>query len=399
MAEEFLRGLNYWPAGAAMGWWSRFDAAAAEADLARFAAAGFQQVRCFLLWEAFQPAPDTVSPTALRDLERLADAAARQGIGLQPTLFTGHMSGANWLPGWAVEPSSVPGRFPTVVGGRARPVQARNFYVEPGLIEAQALLVREVARALAAHPALWSWDLGNEPSNVVQPPTREHGRRWLDRMVGALRAGGSERPVTIGLHMEDLEQDRRIGPFEAAEACDYLVMHGYPLYARWARDPLDAALLPFLALVTQWLGGKPVLFQEFGLPVRPSGWPERGRSGQTRLFDEADGQAFYAAALAALRRERLLGGFAWCAYDYAEQLWDQPPFDACEHERFFGLYRADGTPKATLQPWRELAAQRDGPLPPPHGLEWINLQPERYWDAPLASLQRLYGRFIEASRQ
>ena len=51
--------------------------------------------------------------------------------------------------------------------------------------------------------------------------------------------------------MEDLEQDRRLGPAEAAEVCDYLCMHGYPLYADWARGDLDAALLPFLGLVTR----------------------------------------------------------------------------------------------------------------------------------------------------
>ena len=50
----------------------------------------------------------------------------------------------------------------------------------------------------------------------------------------AIRAADPEVAVTIGLHMEDLEEDRRLGPGEAADACDLLSMHGYPIYATWA---------------------------------------------------------------------------------------------------------------------------------------------------------------------
>jgi endo-1,4-beta-mannosidase len=393
-ADAFRLGLNYWPAATAMHWWSRYDQAAVEAELAAIAAAGFRYLRFFLLWEAFQTAPDSVVPSALRDLERFADSAARFGLRLQPTLFTGHMSGANWLPEFATRPANgQPGRFPTLVGGRILPLQAANFYADERLIRAQELLARETAGALAHHPALWSWDLGNEPSNLAAPDDREQGRRWLDRLVGALRAGGSEHPVTIGLHMEDLEQDRRLGPAEAAEACDYLSMHGYPLYAGWARNALDTLLLPFLGLVTQWLGaGKPLLFQEFGLPVRPPGWPARGQSGAALLFDEQQAQVFFEQALALLRRERFLGAFAWCANDYAEALWHDPPLAANEHERFFGLFRADGSAKLPLAAWRQPA--RGAPLlPAARGLDWIEADPRHYYAAPLVTLRQLFARF------
>jgi endo-1,4-beta-mannosidase len=391
-AGAFWTGLNYWPAATAMHWWSRYDRAAVEEELGRIAGAGFRYLRFFLLWEAFQSEPGTVVPSALRDLDRFADVADRSGLRLQPTLFTGHMSGANWLPAFASRPDEGrPGRFPTLVGGRAQPLLAANFYADEMLIRSQELLAREIARTLARHPALWSWDLGNEPSNVAIPDDRDQGRRWLGRMVAALRAGGSEHPVTIGLHMEDLEQDRRLGPAEAAEVCDYLSMHGYPLYANWVRHDLDVALLPFLGLVTRWLGGgKPLLFQEFGLPVRPPGWPPKGRTGRARLFDEGDGQAFYQAALHELRRERFFGAFAWCANDYAEPLWDEPPLSANEHERFFGLFRADGTPKLSLQPW-----QAGPPLAflPPRGSDWIDTAPGQFYAAPIATLRRLFGDF------
>jgi endo-1,4-beta-mannosidase len=394
--SQFWTGLNYWPADTAMYWWSRFDLEAARADLARIAAAGFGYVRFFLLWEAFQPQPNSVSATALRDLELFANAADQTGLRLQPTLFTGHMSGANWLPDFATQPASVgPRRFQTVVSGEPRRLEAADLYGDEGLLRAQELLAREVARVLAQHRAMWSWDLANEHSNVARPRNRDQARRWLARIVEALRSGGSQHPLTIGLHMEDLEQDRQLGPKEAAEACDYLCMHGYPLYATWARHEFDAVILPFLGLVTQWLGGKPVLFQEFGLPTVRRGEWETG-SGRYSLFDEADGAAYYREALAELRREMFLGAFGWCAFDYAEHLWQLPPLAANPHERFFGLFHSDRSAKPAIDAWRDFhTASPPSAELARRGTDWIDLDQDQFWRSPAEELQRLYTRFVE----
>ena len=87
-------------------------------------------------------------------------------------------------------------------------------------------------------------------------------------MASAIRAADATAMVTTGLHMEDLEHDRHLGPHEAAQVCDFLTMHGYPIYADWAEGGTDDRLVPFLAEVTRWLGGgRDVLFSEFGLPT------------------------------------------------------------------------------------------------------------------------------------
>ena len=393
-SREFLVGLNYWPATTGMYWWSRFDPEATQDDLRCIAAAGFRYLRFFLLWEAFQPEPNTVSAPALRQLELFANIAHEAGLRLQPTLFTGHMSGANWLPEFATVPSQGPrGRFPTMVSGYPSLRKAANFYAEEELVRAQEFLAQEVARVLAAHPALWSWDLGNEHSNLVTPQNRDQGRRWLERMVTALRLGGSHHPITIGLHMEDLEENRQLGPHEAGEVCDYLSMHGYPFYARWARHSLDAKVLPFLGLVTRWLGGgKEVLFQEFGLPTRAT-----GGSTTEVLFDDAEGAAFHREALQELVREGFSGAFAWCAFDYAEPLWREPPLAASKHERYFGLFRCDRSAKPALDAWRNLPRQlaEDATPPPGRGIEWIDTDPTRFWEDPRGELSRLYARFVQ----
>src|SRR5204863_8671706 len=105
--------------------------------------------RIFVLWEAFQPEPNGVDETALGRLGQFADLAAAAGVKLQPTLFTGHMSGANWLPAFATTASAAPGvesaqriagRFPTIVSGHVWSARPANFYAEERLIRAQELL-------------------------------------------------------------------------------------------------------------------------------------------------------------------------------------------------------------------------------------------------------------------
>jgi endo-1,4-beta-mannosidase len=373
----FEVGINYWPAGTAMRMWRSYTPERIGADFGAIAGAGCGVVRVFLLWQDFQPEPGHVDARALERLVAVADLAAGAGLRIVPTLFTGHMSGANWLPRWATQPGPR-GRFPVVVGDAYADVVPRNWFTDGDVARAQERLAREAASALRGHPALWAWDLGNENSNVCVPRTHEQGRAWLHRVNAGLRSGDPACRVTIGLHMEDLEQDRRIGPSEAAEVSDFLCMHGYPLYASWARSTTDPALPAFLAGVTRWLGGRDVFFEEFGMPTRTSG-------------EEDAADVFVAESLDALYETGTLGAMLWCFSDYAADIWDRPPLDIAPHERFFGLWRADGTAKpAARNLARYRGVERRTPEP---SMDWIDIDRARFYDAPLANLRHLYGRY------
>jgi endo-1,4-beta-mannosidase len=249
-----------------MSWWSQFDLAEVAADFQRIGATGLDLVRVFLTWEDFQPSPERVDREMLERLVAVADLADEVGLALIPTLFTGHMSGANWIPGWALGGWAGDDRFRVIAGGEIAQGGLRNWYTDPAVADAQALLAAEAAAALAGHEALWAWDLGNENSNCVIAPTAAAGRAWLARLASVIRDADEAALLTVGLHMEDLEEDRRLGPGDVSASCDFLSMHGYPIYAGWANGPTDERLLPFLARITRWLGeGRDVLFSEFGL--------------------------------------------------------------------------------------------------------------------------------------
>jgi|RhiMetdeSRZDD1v2_1073273.scaffolds.fasta_scaffold65110_8 endo-1,4-beta-mannosidase len=393
--ERFRLGINYWPATSAMYLWRRFDAAEVAGDFARIRAAGFDSVRVFLLWEDFQPAPDQASDEALRKLVTVVDLAARNKLSLMPTLFTGHMSGVNWIPTWALEAAGETARFRVVSGGKVVRAKLKNWYSDPNVMQAQALLAREVAAALAGHPALWAYDLGNENSNCVTPPTRDAAVAWLETMTGAIRAVDSSRPITIGLHMEDLEEDRRLGPKEAARVCDFLCMHGYPVYADWARGETDEMLLPFLGLMTRWLGGKDVLFEEFGTPTRPRSGLQPTRAaalGRTPLLEEEEAAQYVRRALAELHRFGMTGAVLWCFGDYAEKLWSEPPLDEAAHERFFGLWRSDHSTKPALSAIKGMAGATVREWC--DDFDWIDVTEAEFYLDPRGTLRRLYQEFL-----
>ena len=331
-------------------------------------------------------------------LDRLiavADLAAGAGLALVPTLFTGHMSGVNWIPAWALGGSDRDERFRVVSNGRVTWCGLRNWYSDPLVTRAQALQATEAAGALAGHDAIWMWDLGNENSNCVIPPTRSSAREWLRRIVSAIRTADPEARVTVGLHMEDLENDRMLGPREASEVCDVLSMHGYPIYARWAEGPTDERLLPFLADVTRWLaGGRDLLFAEFGLPTFRRGDPvgdALSLRSASSLVEEQAAAAYTERALAALQRAGCVGAMLWCYSDYESAIWEEPPLDLAVHERSFGLWRADGSAKPSVAVVEAFAGARR--LAGPDGYPWIDREREQFLVDPDVELPRLYGLY------
>ncbi len=378
-----------------MGWWSAFDRTEVAGDFERIAASGLDSIRLFLTWADFQPTPEDVDRRMLGRLTTVADLAAGAGVALVPTLFTGHMSGVNWIPAWALGGTDRDDRFRVVSNGRVNETGLRNWYSDPLITRAQALLASKAAGALAGHDAVWMWDLGNENSNCVIPPTRSSAREWLRQIACAIRTADPDARLTVGLHMEDLENDRVLGPREASEVCDVLSMHGYPIYARWADGPTDEHLLPFLADVTRWLaGGRDVLFAEFGLPTHR--WDDRAgetirRRAASPLVEEQAAAAHTERALAALQRAGCVGAMLWCYSDYDSAIWDKPPLDLAVHERSFGLWRADGSPKPSVAVVEAFAGARR--LAGSDEYPWIDLEPEEFLVDPHEELPRLYGLY------
>ena len=386
---RFRLGVNYWPSGTAMEWLARYDSTVVRRDFTRIARAGMDTIRVFVRGEDVQPDETTIDSDALAAVVDTADAASEAGVELIVTLFTGHMSGVNWIPAWATGGRDGDSRFRVVSAGtvhRERQV-LRSWYADPGILDAQIHLADGLASALAGHPAVWAWDLGNENSNCTIPPGPAAADRWLERLSSVLRDRDPRILVTVGTHMEDLENERMIGPAEAARWCDFVCMHGYPIYADWSTGPTDESLVPFLSEITGWLaGGTPVLFAEFGHPTAPP-----GRVPDGLQVGESEAATYTARILDALRDCGSIGALVWCYADYEPHLYGLPPLDLAVHERTFGLWRDDETPKPAVA---EITARRGLPCRPTVDTRsWLDITVDEFTSDRRHHLVRLYERY------
>ena len=385
---RFSLGVNYWPRRSAMSMWRRFDAGEIREDLAHMAELGLDAIRFFLRWDDFQPDPHTLDRTMLTRLEALADLIAEAGLQAMPTLFCGHMSGVNWLPSWTLDQATPAGRFRTITEHGESPHGIGDFYQVGELLDAQVRLARAVGERLRTHPAVSAWDLGNEFSNLREPASDADAATWSRVLVDALQTS-SGLPVTAGTHGEDLTLDRRLRLSSLCAPYPYATMHGYSVYSTFARDRLDAEVVPFLAGLAAAFAHKPVLFTEFGNPA--------GQSGTTLPFaslDEDEMATYCARVLKRLHADGHLGAWWWCWTDYDEALHDEPPFDRAPHERAFGILRSDGSDKPVAAALAAFARERRSVLaaPPPA----VDATEPAYYAALPDATASTYAMFLAA---
>ncbi|HTV93155.1 MAG TPA: hypothetical protein VMG98_10600 [Verrucomicrobiae bacterium] len=357
----FLLGVNYWPRRSAMYMWERFDVGEIREDMVRIKGLGLDLVRFFLRWDDFQPAPNRMDPAMLRRFDTMMQTIADAGLRAMPTLFCGHMSGVNWLPAWSLDPNTPHGRFRTVAHGTISPYGIGDFYADPALLEAQELFARTVGERARNHPALYAWDLGNEFSNLREPKAPQDAAAWSARLTRALTET-SGAIVTGGTHGEDVERDRHLRPSSVAGPWAIATMHGYSVYAGFARDRLDTEVVPFYAQLIQSFTGKPLLFSEFGNPACPRG---EQTIGSFECLDDDEMAAYAYTVLVRLHAIGTIGAMWWCWSDYVNALRAVPPFDKAPHELSFGMIRADGSERPVARLLGQFAAQRLEVLDPP----------------------------------
>lgn len=293
-----LAGLNYYPRREPFErFWPAYDPAVVDADLARIGALGLNSIRVFLDYYALGGSrPD---PAVLSRVRDLLDRAQGHGLGVVATLFdrrTDHRPAA-----WGDDDRHLAGVVP----------------------------------ALAGHPALWLWDLKNEPDlDDDRPATRAEVRAWLAHVARQVRALDPVTPHTIGW-------STAAEAIDSAPVVDVVSFHHYAP----AADLAEA-----LPAVLQAASGRPVVLSEFGLPTWNSLWP----GGHT----EAEQARYYADVLSEVRQANLAGYLAWTLHDLAAPPPGVIPPWRRGTETHLGVLRASGEEKpaaALLRPGADLA--------------------------------------------
>ena len=405
--NDFVLGVNYWPRRKAMYWWSNFDAGEVREEFSVIRELGLKVVRLFLLWDDFQPDPDSVSKEALDNLATVADIAGDNDLGLNVTFFTGHMSGPNWSPRWLLGgelPFKCGNEFIRDIVSEGKPVPQGyyNMFHHETAINAERLLLKTVVGMLKDHKAIWVWNLSNEPDLFAWPLTSDEGAAWVKQMVDLIKSIDPIHPVTIGLHADGLHRDNGLRIDKVYQHTDIAVMHSYPMYTKWARKPLDPDFVPFTCALTAALAGKPILMEEFGGPTSQPGEPSHimrwtetnGREREQFMASEEEFAEFIGLTIPKLQESGATGAMVWCFADYVPELWDLPPCNNSRHERFFGLVRNDGSLKPHAKVIREFAATQPKIQPIPEYAKF-ELDPEAFYKDPAPFLLEFYAKYLD----
>src|SRR5262249_16354371 len=133
------------------------------------------------------------------------------------------------------------------------------------MLDAESRLVGAVCERYGAHPALYSWNFSNEPDLFSMPKRYSDGAAWNETLATIVRKYSS-RPISAGMHLPTLTSYNGFRPDLLAPNNDFLSMEGYRIYFPQTEldDPLNSDVVPLACLVTEALGGKRVLFEEFG---------------------------------------------------------------------------------------------------------------------------------------
>lgn len=402
MSQPFVLGVNYWPRRKAMGWWSDFDIYEVREDFALIKEYGMNLVRIFLLWEDFQISPDSVVYGSLQNLEAVCDAAQENALRLDITFFTGHMSGPNWAPRWALQGKALAGARKLVSEGRIVDSSFRNPFFDPVMIQAAKKLVFETVSCLKDHPAVGFWNLGNEPDLFALPYDGRSALSWVRGITETIRSIDSVHPVLCGLHAASLSEVNAFRCDEIFDVTDYAVMHSYPMYSDIARNSLDSDFVPFTCALTSALCGKPVLMEEFGGCTAPRGekscvweWKMYGEPHSQFMASEDDFAEYTGEVLPKLVKNGTLGALLWCFADYAESIWNKPPCDEVRHERHFGLVRPDGTLKPHAEVIKKFAMTY--PLVNKNAQRFsIGMTAREYYEEPAKNMRLLYGKYLSS---
>ncbi|TZE82422.1 beta-galactosidase trimerization domain-containing protein [Calorimonas adulescens] len=310
--DEFVIGANYWPRNHGIEMWKEWNYDEIKSEFIEAKRLGINVMRINLFWEDFQPKPDVISEKAIEKFDELIKICHEVDMKIAPTFFVGHMSGENWDVPWR---------------------EGRNIYSDSFMLRYQLKLVRFFTERYKDEPAILFWDLSNEPDNYVKAESRHDAWLWNYVLSNEIKKYDKNHPVTLGMHQASLLTDNNFYPEDMQEGNDFLCMHAYPIYTDACIDPVNSIrstyIAPFASKLTQAMGGKKVLLEEFG--------------ATTLMMSENIEGDYYRVVLYSLLANESIGAIAWCFGDFS--VGERLPYNSTPFETQFGITAADGRVK------------------------------------------------------
>ncbi|WP_329449746.1 beta-mannosidase [Streptomyces sp. NBC_01724] len=302
-------GANYWSRHGSLFMWRDYDDEVVREELRTLREHGTNVTRSFLFWPDFHPAPDRIDEDFVERYRQFLRTSAEMGMPTIPTFLVGHMSGEDWDVPWR---------------------EGRNLYTNGFMLGQQAFFIREIVRRIGTDPAVAGWLISNEFPIFAGPATPDEVRAWGLICTQAVRAGGSQLPVSLGdgaWTMETTGKDNGFRIRRQDDLVDFVGPHTYPMGDDQVRVHTAAAWACEMSHF-----GKPVVMEEFGVSAA--------------LSSERNAAHYYRQVLHHTLLAGATGWLAWNNTDFALESVD--PYRHRPFELGFGITRTDGTPKPAL---------------------------------------------------
>lgn len=304
-----LLGVNFWSRTGGPHMWRDYRDDVVRTELETMRAHGVNLTRSFFFWPDFHPSPGIIDDAMVEAFRTFLDTSAELGMRTIPTFLVGHMSGQDWDVPWR---------------------EGRDLYTDPFMLDEQAWFIREMVSRLGGAPALAGWLITNEFTHYAGFSDRTSVHAWVQRCVEAVRAGGSDLPVSLGDGAWGSELTGVDNGFRLRDQVDLVSFFGPHNYKTGSDQVRVHFMGAWFCELAQF--GIPVILEEFG--VSDSHCSEQAAADLYR-------QNLHLSLLSGAT-----GWIPWNNTDFARGADD--PYRHHPFELGFGLTRADGTPKKTL---------------------------------------------------
>lgn len=243
----YLSGANYTVSDGWMINLPNLPKQSVDADMAALQSIGINHVRVFPFWNLTQPIIDKLDNMVMKQLDMLTESAKGHDISMQIAPITGWMSGAVFLPSWAVG----------------------DMFRDPEIIEGQKFLCKSIAERYQNNPAVLGYDFGNELNVLADRlsigASRDQIFQWMKQIYSAFKDNSQDKLITNGI---GTGYDKKFDVRNITQTADYLSPHSYPYFhGTYRLDPWYGQRNTYSPnFIMSWceMMGKPVVLQEFG---------------------------------------------------------------------------------------------------------------------------------------
>jgi len=277
-----IEGINYYPQDTPWNTFGNdFDAAIINQDFEIIKDLQLNTIRVFVGYDDFGGA--TVFQEKLDKLKSLLDEASKVNLQVIVTVF--------------------------------------DFYGDYSVIDwtrTQKHLIT-IVNAIKEHPALYSWDIKNEPDLDFKTRGTSLVTAWVQHMIQSLRDTDPNHPITIGWSSPEVA-------LTLEKEVDYISFHYYK----------DIADLSKVYTELQQQTDKNIVLEEIGLSSYRGLWNPFG-------YSEKDQMNFYTELLST-QKDNNISFLSWTLYDFKEipqQVAGRYPWQK-NKQLYFGLINTDG---------------------------------------------------------